>query len=115
VPSTNPSGPTRTRARGRAAKLRRALREILLSLARESQRIDPVHEAADDLSKSEGLGRLFSALGGTAAVPRMFDRHPTTVSRWRTGDRPLPAEVPRDLRERAGLHPRPVCRCGLRT
>jgi hypothetical protein len=52
-------------------------------------------------AKSQGLDYLFAALGGTTAVARMFHRSSSTVSRWRTGDRPLPVEVARVLRDRA--------------
>jgi DNA-binding transcriptional regulator YdaS (Cro superfamily) len=51
-------------------------------------------------AKGEGLGLLFAALGGTAAVARRFDRDPSTVSKWRSGALPLPAEVARALHER---------------
>jgi hypothetical protein len=52
-------------------------------------------------AKSQGLDYLFAALGGTAAVARMFRRSASTVSRWRTGDRPLPVEVASVLKDRA--------------
>jgi DNA-binding transcriptional regulator YdaS (Cro superfamily) len=52
-------------------------------------------------TKASRLDGLIRALGGTAAMARMFGRHPSTVSRWRTGERPLPAEVALRMRRLA--------------
>jgi len=46
------------------------------------------------------LDVLIRALGGTAAA-RLFGRHPSTICRWRTGERPLPADVASRMRELA--------------
>lgn len=51
-------------------------------------------------AKSEGLGLLFDALGGTAAVARMFGRDPSTAAKWRAGALPLLADIAKALRER---------------
>ena len=48
------------------------------------------------------LDVLIRALGGTAAAARMFGRHPSTICRWRTGERPLPATVAAQVRRFAG-------------
>lgn len=63
---------------------------------RENARFGPRRPA-----KSEGLGLLFDALSGTAAVARLFGRDPSTVSKWRTGALPLPAEIAAALSEEA--------------
>jgi DNA-binding transcriptional regulator YdaS (Cro superfamily) len=52
-------------------------------------------------SKSEGLGLLFDALGGTTAVARLLGRDPSTVAKWRTGALPIPAGIATVLREEA--------------
>jgi DNA-binding transcriptional regulator YdaS (Cro superfamily) len=48
------------------------------------------------------LDVLIRALGGTAAVARLFGRHPSTVCRWCAGERPLPAAVAARMRQLAG-------------
>ena len=52
-------------------------------------------------AKSEGLGLLFDALGGAAAVARLFGRDPSTVAKRCTGALPLPAETVAALRDEA--------------
>jgi hypothetical protein len=52
----------------------------------------------DQIARAERRQYLFAALGGPAAVARMFHRHPSTASRWLSGDRPLPVDVARELR-----------------
>lgn len=47
------------------------------------------------------LDTLIAALGGTAEAARLFDRHPSTICRWRSGARPLPARVANRMRELA--------------
>jgi hypothetical protein len=49
--------------------------------------------------KPSRFDTLFAALGGTAEVARNFRRHPSTIYRWRLGERPLPAPVAKRLRE----------------
>jgi hypothetical protein len=52
-------------------------------------------------AKTEGLGLLFNALGGTTAVARLFGRDSSTVAKWRTGALPLPVEIANALHELA--------------
>jgi hypothetical protein len=47
------------------------------------------------------LDTLIRALGGTAAAAQIFDRHPSTVCRWRSGARPLPAPIATRMRQLA--------------
>jgi len=47
------------------------------------------------------LDTLIAALGGTAEAARLFDRHPSTICRWRSGERPLPAAIAKRMRELA--------------
>lgn len=44
---------------------------------------------------------LFAALGGKSQAARYFGRDPSTICRWRSGARPLPAAIARRMRELA--------------
>jgi hypothetical protein len=47
------------------------------------------------------MNYLFDALGGTAAVARLFRRSPSTVGKWRRGRLQIPAPAAKVLREQA--------------
>lgn len=71
------------------------------SYTRWLPRVHPIRERGFPADCSR-LDTLIAALGGTAEVARLFDRHPSTVCRWRSGGRPLPAAVANRMRELAG-------------
>jgi hypothetical protein len=55
----------------------------------------------DQIARAERRQYLFAVLGGPAGVARLLGRHPSTASRWLSGDRPLPADAARELRRQA--------------
>jgi hypothetical protein len=61
----------------------------------KSQRVVALTD--DQAARTERRQYLFAVLGDPAGVARLFGRHPSTASRWLSGDRPLPADAAREL------------------
>jgi hypothetical protein len=83
--------------------VRRAMRETTSSAPAYGTMVPLLYEFGMRFlpRKPSRLDTLIAALGGTAEAARLFGRHPSTICRWRSGERPLPATVAKRMRELA--------------